>query len=242
MTHPLCEICHTRPAVVFISQTTDNATTKGRFCEVCARSKASDEGWLAELGSDDQSDTFSSDTFAEAMGAALEPVPLEEILFELFAAQSAWDEEFETGSLPQSALDEPVDEDAFEVASGADSPDFNAFEADIELEAGRALAERCPGCHTTWEVIKRDGRVGCATCYETFRAPLSLVMGGVQRGENHTGKTPRAAQKRGRRVQNLQTRRENQLRLLQSRLADAIAAEKYEEAARLRDKIKSAVE
>lgn len=236
MPHPLCEICQARPAVVFITQTVANATKKGRFCEVCARQKASGEGWLAQLaqGWGDESEAFSN-----AMRAALDEVPLDEILLELFETQSADTTEFKSGLFAQNAFGDAFDQDENGVESGADSLDFGAFETEIESAAGHSDSERCPHCFTTWEVIKRDGRVGCAACYETFRTLLSLVMSGMQRGEIHTGKTPRAAQKRGRRVQNLQTRRENQLRLLKSRLADAIAAEKYEEAAKLRDKIKA---
>jgi protein arginine kinase activator len=98
--------------------------------------------------------------------------------------------------------------------------------------------ERCPNCLTTWETLRREGRAGCAACYEAFRASLGGVMTRVQRGDFHLGKTPRAAQKRARRGENLVKRRENQLGLLQNRLKAAIASEKFEEAAALQAKIR----
>ena len=96
----------------------------------------------------------------------------------------------------------------------------------------------CPGCGTTWDKIRHDGRAGCAACYLEFREQLSGVMARVQRGELHTGKTPRSIEKRQHRLQHLRKRRDNQLAVLQARLQNAVASEKYEEAARLRDKIK----
>ncbi|HEX9997521.1 MAG TPA: UvrB/UvrC motif-containing protein [Abditibacterium sp.] len=97
---------------------------------------------------------------------------------------------------------------------------------------------RCEGCNTTWARLKSDGRAGCERCYETFRPQLVGVMARVQRGEFHTGKTPRAARKRAILGQNLRVRREKQLQLLERRLNEAVAAEKYEIAAQLRDKMR----
>ena len=97
---------------------------------------------------------------------------------------------------------------------------------------------RCAGCNTTWDRLKCDGRAGCERCYESFRPQLVGVMSRVQRSEFHTGKTPRAAHKRAIMGQNLRARREKQLQLLKKRLNEALAAEKYEIAAQLRDKIR----
>ncbi len=116
--------------------------------------------------------------------------------------------------------------------------DFEASEP-ISNANARMGDERCPNCLTTWETLRREGRAGCAACYEAFRASLGGVMTRVQRGESHLGKTPRAAQKRARRGENLLKRRENHLGLLQNRLQVAIAGEKFEEAALLQAKIRS---
>ena len=108
--------------------------------------------------------------------------------------------------------------------------------------AEKEAVERCPCCHTTWDRLKTDGRAGCERCYETFRVQLLGVMARVQRGEFHAGKTPRAARKRAILGQNLRARRERQLQLLHGRLEAAVASEKYEIAAQLRDKIREVSE
>lgn len=139
---------------------------------------------------------------------------------------------FEEDEEPAAQLDDELPDDAL----GADPFDEDPFE--IPLEVAPHPHARCSGCGTTWDRIRHDGRAGCATCYATFREQLTGVMGRVQRGEIHVGKTPRAIEKRRLRLEQLRQRRDNQLLVLQTRLRNAVAAEKYEEAARLRDKIK----
>ena len=134
--------------------------------------------------------------------------------------------------------DEPTDEDEFPQSALDGDPfdDDDPFEIPGDIAPGASA--RCSGCGTTWDKIRHDGRAGCAACYLEFREQLSGVMARVQRGESHTGKTPRAIEKRHHRLQHLRQRRDNQLTVLQTRLHKAVASEKYEEAARLRDKIK----
>ena len=110
-------------------------------------------------------------------------------------------------------------------------------DAGVPLDAHADDPTRCAACLTTWNTVRREGRVGCAACYDAFREALAGVMVKVQRGDCHLGKTPRAAQKRARRGENLRKRRENQLSLLENRLRIALESEKFEEAAVLRDKI-----
>ena len=142
--------------------------------------------------------------------------------FEL-EGEDAFEAEVEEDELPFADLDgDPFEDDAFEVPT----------------EIVPHSSARCAGCGTTWDRIRHDGRAGCAGCYATFRAQLSGVMARVQRGETHMGKTPRAIERRRLRLEQLRQRRDNQLLVLQGRLQNAVAAEKYEEAAKLRDKIK----
>ena len=134
--------------------------------------------------------------------------------------------------------DEPSDMDSYSPTFLDSDPfdDDDPFEIPGDVASGGNA--HCSGCGTTWDKIRHDGRVGCATCYFEFREQLSGVMARVQRGETHTGKTPRSIEKRQHRLQHLRKRRDNQLAVLQARLQNAVASEKYEEAARLRDKIK----
>ena len=134
--------------------------------------------------------------------------------------------------------DEPTDADSYSPSFSDGDPfdDDDPFEIPLDIAPGGNA--HCPGCGTTWDRIRQDGRAGCAACYLEFREQLSGVMARVQRGESHTGKTPRTLEKRQHRLQHLRKRRDNQLAVLQARLQSAVASEKYEEAARLRDKIK----
>lgn len=99
-------------------------------------------------------------------------------------------------------------------------------------------AERCPKCGTTWDRLRQDGRAGCSHCYLAFATQLAQVMERVQRASQHAGKAPRAAEKRQRRLLHLRARRDHRLEMLNRRLKESVARENYEEAAKLRDKIK----
>ena len=142
---------------------------------------------------------------------------------------------FDASDDTDAELETPDEEPRGEEWDG-DPFDDDPFE--IPLEVAPHPHARCAGCGTTWDRIRHDGRAGCAACYAAFREQLTGVMARVQRGEIHVGKTPRAIEKRRLQLEQLRQRRDNQLLVLQSRLQNAVAAEKYEEAAKLRDKIK----
>lgn len=229
-----------RPAVIFITQTIDDHSSKGRFCEKCAREKALGEGWLTELIEQWGDESMLTDEMRDA----IQEVPLEEIMLELFETELP-----DPSEISLEADAEPDDETIFIFDDGLEQGDsdyeFETFDS-APLEAHSfdepapffSATLRCPNCNTTWDRLKHDGRAGCAACYAAFRSQLIEVMARVQRGESHVGKSPREAQKRRRRAENLRARREHQLELLNNRLKEAVAAEKYEVAAKLRDKIK----
>lgn len=106
-------------------------------------------------------------------------------------------------------------------------------------EAPREIvAERCPKCSTTWDRLREDGRAGCAQCYVAFHDKLIDVMNRMQRDAQHVGKSPRASLKRRRRLEHLRARRDHRLEMLNRRLQEAVSSENYEDAAKLRDKIR----
>lgn len=114
----------------------------------------------------------------------------------------------------------------------------NPFGDEVPHPSRPIAVARCPKCETTWDRLRQDGRVGCATCYSTFADQINDVMARLQSAQQHIGKAPRAATKRRRRLEHLRARRDHRLALLNERLTQALADEKYEEAAKLRDKIK----
>ncbi|MBI5852620.1 MAG: UvrB/UvrC motif-containing protein [Planctomycetes bacterium] len=88
----------------------------------------------------------------------------------------------------------------------------------------------CTGCRLTLGAFKMRGRVGCPRCYETFRPQLVPLLERVHDATAHRGRFPgRPARIAPDPVD---------LTELRTRLQTAIAQERYEEAARLRDSLK----
>lgn len=98
-----------------------------------------------------------------------------------------------------------------------------------ELEKG-ATGQRCPVCGFSQADFKKTGRLGCASCYETFAEGLESVIKAVHKGTRHTGKIPAHLASR----LQLEARR----RELQDQLNKAIESENYEAAAEYRDQIR----
>ena len=143
-------------------------------------------------------------------------------------SECEWDESEETLAEALFGGDEEDESDPLQ-----EEETFEGLEA---LPPAASL--RCPKCDTTWDRLKQDGRAGCAQCYVTFEPQLREVMSRLQRGEMHVGKAPRAREKRRRRLEHLRQKRDNRLEMLNHRLADAVREERYEDAAKLRDKIR----
>ncbi len=126
-------------------------------------------------------------------------------------------------------------------AKGVDDPTgFSLADLLLGLGASQEIAQTaaaptgtelaCSVCGFTQADFKKSGRLGCAECYKTFAEGLDGLLKTMHKGTRHTGKVPRATgqlRDAGERI-----------KALQKRLEQAIAAERYEEAARLRDEIK----
>ena len=89
----------------------------------------------------------------------------------------------------------------------------------------------CPECGTTYEEFRKSGFVGCAHCYSEFREPMLRILQKVHGSVHHTGKLPDA----GKGGMSLKITLEG----LKNRLSRAIEEEEYEQAAQIRDKIRS---
>lgn len=108
--------------------------------------------------------------------------------------------------------------------------------ADSVLAAGSANAsvgnsgDQCPGCGFTRSKFQQTGRLGCSQCYLTFSDDILARLGPMHRGLRHFGKHPEGF------VGDAFS--ERLLAECEERLAEAVAAENYEEAARIRDEIR----
>jgi protein arginine kinase activator len=110
--------------------------------------------------------------------------------------------------------------------------DFLAGLMDFGVKAGKEEEElkSCSGCGMTFEEFKKTGRLGCAQCYESFKEAIYPLLQKIHSSVCHVGKSPKKI--------SAQIKEESKIQQLQEELKIAIEKEEFEEAARLRDKIK----
>src|SRR5262249_53083503 len=89
----------------------------------------------------------------------------------------------------------------------------------------------CPACGIKYMEFRAEGRLGCPHDYEVFRGGLAPLIQRIHRAEKHVGKTPRH------RLSSPAMQAE--LVALRRRLRLAVEAEAYEEAAQIRDLLRT---
>lgn len=88
----------------------------------------------------------------------------------------------------------------------------------------------CAFCGMSFSKFKETGRLGCSQCYETFHKSLIPLLGSIHKSSRHVGKVPGKAEKV---MDNVVKMRD-----LERKLRTAVENEEYEQAAKLRDKIR----
>jgi protein arginine kinase activator len=101
--------------------------------------------------------------------------------------------------------------------------------ASQEISSGEDV--KCANCGFTQADFKKAGRLGCSQCYTTFAEGLEGLLKSMHKGVKHVGKVPVAL----RQSRDLNDRLKN----LQKKLDKAVTSEDFEEAASLRDEIKT---
>ena len=89
---------------------------------------------------------------------------------------------------------------------------------------------KCSYCGIDLKTIKRTGRVGCSNCYIEFKNILFPVIKSIQGSLENKGKIPVNTSKK--------IRLEKSIRDLKRQLQNEITIENFEEAAKIRDRIK----
>ena len=107
---------------------------------------------------------------------------------------------------------------------------LNVSAAGTLREPTPADKQVCPICQITFLEFRNSGRLGCPYDYEVFRDELMPLLENIHGETRHSGKVPKRAPRN--------TQQQTTLIQLRNELKRAIAAEDYEAAARLRDKIK----
>lgn len=98
------------------------------------------------------------------------------------------------------------------------------------VEPEVAITTKCPNCALTYQNFRKIGRLGCGECYEAFKKELSPLLKRIHGSDRHIGKVPL---KGGKSIEDTRT-----LQDLKLQLEKAIQMEEFEEAAKLRDKIR----
>lgn len=100
----------------------------------------------------------------------------------------------------------------------------------MSREPTAADKQVCPVCQITFLEFRNSGRLGCPYDYEVFRDELMPLLESIHGETRHSGKVPKRAPRN--------TQQQTTLIQLRNELKRAVAAEDYEAAAKLRDKIK----
>jgi len=96
----------------------------------------------------------------------------------------------------------------------------------------------CSVCGTSWQAYKKNGKLGCAACYEQFGQRLVEDIVLDQHGSVHCGKTPPETVEQWQDAavsERINLRRE--LERIRKGLDESIRREEFEQAAELRDRI-----
>lgn len=113
-----------------------------------------------------------------------------------------------------------------QLLTGQTAPQHEAAQAAVSARTHQT----CPACGLSYGAFMESGRLGCPVCYQTFAEPLKPLLQKVQKELRHKGKYPRqgdAAMTLKREISDLRVQ-----------LKEAVGEENFEEAARLRDRIR----
>lgn len=110
--------------------------------------------------------------------------------------------------------------------------DLLAGLADLGATAEPSIVDsiKCPTCGFTYQDFKKVGRLGCGHCYDAFKKQLAPLLKRIHGADRHVGKIPVTI---GKTIKDTRTLQE-----LKIQMEKAIQTEEFEEAARLRDKIR----
>lgn len=107
----------------------------------------------------------------------------------------------------------------------------DAFQTQPKRQDSGVRQLECPDCQLTFTKFLDIGKFGCSTCYDTFRERLPHVFGKLHSGQSkHTGKIPVSF--------NEFYAIKRKIEEVRMKMKEAVEAERFEEAATLRDEAK----
>lgn len=108
---------------------------------------------------------------------------------------------------------------------------------------GEEQLQKCPVCGMTYDDFCRSGRLGCSECYSAFAAKLLPMVKGIHGKDLHVGKVKNSqCSSCGSQVTTapggVDDAKFYEKLALQKQLQDLVKTEQFEEAAKVRDRIK----
>lgn len=97
--------------------------------------------------------------------------------------------------------------------------------------ARRTLSLQCPLCGLSYTELKQSSQFGCSQCYDTFASLVGPLLKQIHGSAQHVGKTYKRTVRPGSVMEEL-----SELKL---ELREALKDERYENAAQLRDQIRT---
>ncbi len=97
-------------------------------------------------------------------------------------------------------------------------------------KAHEAEDKTCPKCGMTLAEFRRGGMLGCTECYQAFHSELTPLLNRIHGRNQHAGHRPPSDAKKQKALEEIASMRAEMNR--------AVADERYEEAAVLRDRIR----
>jgi len=105
------------------------------------------------------------------------------------------------------------------------------MESQLHLDDLVMASVSCPICGISFAEFQREGRFGCCEDFEIFHEGLLPLLERIHGATQHYGKSPKLLTE--------DKSLEQDLHRLQRELSQAVGQEEYEEAAKIRDKIRN---
>lgn len=119
------------------------------------------------------------------------------------------------------------------VSSGQDIPDLDFADASPDEKEEVFSGASCEACGWNTDKFNKTGRLGCAKCYAAFKDILKEALKNMHKGTMHVGKRPRGPGAPGSDAPMLE------IMSLQRLLDEHVQREEYEQAAKVRDRLKA---
>ena len=104
------------------------------------------------------------------------------------------------------------------------------------LTANKQL--KCNNCNMSFDEFMEQGKFGCEECYDAFSPKIDSILKRIQGSNRYAGRKLVGNKESKIKFEEKPEKKETEKEKLQRELKEAIEKENYEEAAKIRDKIK----